>query len=618
VNPGAAEHSGGEVDLERLKVFLLEVGRALGLAGTAVSETQERLARIAAANGAHDARVVVLPTALMIDMDGAGGSTVEAVPQLTGTLRLDQISVLYGLVKRAEHGELPLADGLREVRAIRAMRPRHGRVVTVLGHTMMTVGLCLVLQPTLLDAAVAAVFGALVGTLILLARGHRVLNVLIPVLATMIVSALTFVAVREGVVDPGLRTLIAPLITFLPGGMLTTATVELASGEMVAGASRLVYGGMQLLLLAFGIIAGVELAGLPSGYALADSQQNLLGWWGPWLGVLLFGAATAVYFSAPRGTLRWLLLVLFAAWLGQLAGGWLVGPDVSGFFGALVMTPVALAVADLPGGPPSQVTFLPAFWLLVPGAIGLIGVTEVVGNPAAAGLEDLVDPLASIVAIALGVLCGASMYRGLAATPWRPHRLPWSRSHPERAKRADRPVPMVVTTATTSGQENTMTTLTVWKFDTPQGADEAVSTLEVLAKQELITIHDAATVSWAIGAKKPKTRQLRHLTSGGAMSGMFWGMLFGLIFLVPFLGAAIGAAAGALAGSLTDVGINDQFIKKVRDEIAPGTSALFLMSGDAVVEKVRSAMDDGGHAPELLRSNLTTEQEVALREMMSS
>jgi uncharacterized membrane protein/uncharacterized membrane protein YjjP (DUF1212 family) len=604
--------SGGEADLELLRAVLLEVGRSLALAGTAVSETQERLARIATANGAPHARVVVFPTALLIDVHGAGGSTVEAVPQLTGTLRLDQISVLYGLVRRAEHGELPLADGLRRVRAIRSMRPRHGRVVTVLGHTVMTVGLCLVLQPTLFDAAVAAVFGALVGTLILLARGHHVLSVLIPVLATTIVSALTFVAVRQGIVEPGLRTMIAPLITFLPGGMLTTATVELASGEMVAGASRLVSGGMQLLLLAFGIVAGVEIAGLPSETVLDDTAANLLGWWGPWLGVVLFGTATAVYFSAPRGTLRWLLLVLFAAWLGQLAGDRLVGPGVSGFFGALVMAPVALAVADLPGGPPSQVTFLPAFWLLVPGAIGLIGVTEVVGNPAAAGLEDLVDPLASIVAIALGVLCGVSMYRGIAGSPWLRRR-----SHQRRARRADRRIPMVVT-ADTNGRESTMTTLTVWKFDSPTGADAAINTLEILAKQELITIHDAATVSWPRGAKKPKTRQLRNLTAGGAMSGMFWGMLFGLIFLVPFLGAAVGAAAGALSGSLSDVGIDDQFIKRVREEISPGTSALFLMSGDAVVEKVKSAMDDGGHAPELLRSNLTTEQEVALREMMSS
>jgi uncharacterized membrane protein YjjB (DUF3815 family) len=206
--------------------------------------------------------------------------------------------------------------------------------------------------------------------------------------------------------------MIASLTTFLPGSMLTTATVELASGEMVAGASRLVFGALQLLLLAFGIVAGAELAGLPRADALHDTHAEVLGWWAPWLGVVVYGVAAAAYFSAPRGALRWLLVVLLTAWIGQRLGGWLIGADISGFIGAFAMTPVALAVSRLPGGPPSQVTFLPAFWLLVPGALGLLGVAETVAQPSA-GLQQLIQPLGSIVAIALGVLCGAAADRGL-------------------------------------------------------------------------------------------------------------------------------------------------------------------------------------------------------------
>jgi uncharacterized membrane protein YjjB (DUF3815 family) len=88
---------------------------------------------------------------------------------------------------------------------------------------------------------------------------------------------------------------------------------------------------------------------------------------------------------------------------------------------------VALGVARLPGAPPAQVTFLPAFWMLVPGAVGLIRITEAVGNPAGAQLQSLVQPLASIIAIALGVLCGTSLYAGIAArrrTATEPHRRP--------------------------------------------------------------------------------------------------------------------------------------------------------------------------------------------------
>jgi uncharacterized membrane protein YjjB (DUF3815 family) len=296
----------------------------------------------------------------------------------------------------------------------------------VLGYAAMTVGLCLVLQPTPTDVAIAAGFGVLVGAFILAARGRQTLTVLVPVLSAMAISALSFAAVKHGIADPGLRTLIAPLVTFLPGGVLTTAVIELASGEMVAGASRLVFGGVQLLLLAFGIVAGVELAGLPSEAILQDEPANLLGWWAPWLGVIVFGCAAALYFSAPRGALRWLLLVLLAAWIGQRIGDVVVGPDVSGFFGALTMTPVALAVARLPGAPPPQVMFLPAFWLLVPGALGLIGVTEVVGNPAQASIEALVTPVGAIISISLGILGGVSLYRGIASAP------PWVRGRGTR------------------------------------------------------------------------------------------------------------------------------------------------------------------------------------------
>lgn len=160
-----------------------------------------------------------------------------------------------------------------------------------------------------------------------------------------------------------------------------------------------------------------------------------------------------------------------------------------------------------------------------------------------------------------------------------------------------------------------MGTLTVWKFDTASGADDATETLRELASQHLITIHDAATVRWDEGKRKPKTTQLHNLAGEGALGGAFWGMLFGLIFFVPLLGAAVGAASGALAGSLRDVGIDDGFINRVRDEVTPGTSALFVMSSDAVMDKVREAFS--GNRPELIFTNLSNEQETAIREVFA-
>ncbi|MFJ8013691.1 DUF1269 domain-containing protein [Streptomyces sp. NPDC096339] len=160
------------------------------------------------------------------------------------------------------------------------------------------------------------------------------------------------------------------------------------------------------------------------------------------------------------------------------------------------------------------------------------------------------------------------------------------------------------------------TTLTVWKFPTPEGAQQAETALLTLQKEQLIQVHDAAVVTWPEDRGNPKTRQLNNLTGAGALTGTFWGMLFGLLFFVPLLGAAVGAAAGAIGGSLTDVGIDDRFIDDVKSEVKPGTSALFLLSSDAVIERVRGAFPEV--RAQLIRSNLSHEQERQLREVFAA
>src|SRR5436305_4005804 len=116
-----------------------------------------------------------------------------------------------------------------------------------------------------------------------------------------------------------------------------------------------------------------------------------------------------------------------------------------------------------------------------------------------------------------------------------------------------------------------MATLSAIKFETPDGANQGLALVADLQRQNLITVQDAATVTWPEGAKKPKTKQANNLTGSGALSGAFWGMLFGLLFFIPFLGLAIGAAMGALAGGMSDYGIDDNFLKTVRDKGTPGT-----------------------------------------------
>jgi uncharacterized membrane protein YjjB (DUF3815 family) len=134
------------------------------------------------------------------------------------------------------------------------------------------------------------------------------------------------------------------------------------------------------------------------------------------VGVLVFGIGTYLHFVAPRGSLLWLCLVLYVAWIGQTAGNLVLGGYLGSFIGAVALTSVAYAARRRFNGPPIPVLFLPSFWLLVPGAIGVAGLPQLVSSDAAGALRDSQNMVFTIVSIAIGVVVGAGLGELLPAT----------------------------------------------------------------------------------------------------------------------------------------------------------------------------------------------------------
>lgn len=163
-----------------------------------------------------------------------------------------------------------------------------------------------------------------------------------------------------------------------------------------------------------------------------------------------------------------------------------------------------------------------------------------------------------------------------------------------------------------------MATLTILKFDTVDGADQMAALLDDLEKQRLITVQDAAVVTWPKDKKKPKTRQLHHMAGIGALDGAFWGLLFGVLFFIPLLGMAVGAGLGALGGMFADLGIDNSLIDGVREKLVPGTSALFLLTSGAQLDRIADQVNRRGLKFELINSNLSQEEEGKLRETFAS
>jgi uncharacterized membrane protein len=132
-----------------------------------------------------------------------------------------------------------------------------------------------------------------------------------------------------------------------------------------------------------------------------------------------------------------------------------------------------------------------------------------------------------------------------------------------------------------------------------------------MSKEHLVELEDAAIVVRKEDGKA-KVTQANNLVGAGALGGAFWGMLIGLLFMAPWLGLALGAVGGAIGGKLTDVGIDDEFIKEVGENIDPGQSALFLLIRKSTPDKLLDELK--GADARVYQTSLTKEDEAKLKE----
>jgi len=159
-----------------------------------------------------------------------------------------------------------------------------------------------------------------------------------------------------------------------------------------------------------------------------------------------------------------------------------------------------------------------------------------------------------------------------------------------------------------------MSTFVAIEYDDPHKAQEVRLTLVKLQREYLIDMEDAV-VAVKDGEGNVKLHQAVNLTAAGAVSGGFWGSLIGLLFLNPLLGAAVGAAAGAASGALTDVGINNDFMKQLAEGLQPNTSVLFVLVRKSTPEKVLEEIKEYGGT--VLQTSLSHDDEAKLQAALS-
>jgi uncharacterized membrane protein len=166
------------------------------------------------------------------------------------------------------------------------------------------------------------------------------------------------------------------------------------------------------------------------------------------------------------------------------------------------------------------------------------------------------------------------------------------------------------------GTGGEMTAFTAWKFDEPDGADRALQLLRGAADEGLVHIIDHAVVSWPVGVAQPRVSQGHEETWRSTGWGAFWGLLFGALFAVPVLGVAAGAVLGAVSQATARLGISQEQLERIRDEITEGTSGLFAVTDSGDLDRIGERFR-GVHM-KLVESNLTDAERKVLLDTFGS
>jgi uncharacterized membrane protein YjjP (DUF1212 family) len=392
----------------RIRSLLAHLGTAMVATGETVHEVEEELVALGAHLGYPDLQVAAGPTGITVGLRAGGVASFQSG---RATLRLDQAvdvrRILYQLL-RDELGVRPATD---QIVALPAKEPRYRSWLVWPGSVGVAVGIALILQPGLPNLAVSAVAAVVVAVLARLARSNQLLATLLPTVAAFAAAAVVFGAADLGLLDGALRTLLPPLAVMLPGALLVTGMAELAAGDMVAGSSRLTYGIVQLLLLSLGVVAAAQLLRVDPAL-VGNVRVHDLGWWAAPVGLVLISVCVCVLESTSLRLLPWILVVLGVAFAAQWGGQELAGAAVGSFAGAVAASLGAFVCEAIRPRLPRLVIFMPAFWLLVPGSLGLLSVTQLAINPGQTTTTGI-DVVAVVTAIALGLLVGSAVARSV-------------------------------------------------------------------------------------------------------------------------------------------------------------------------------------------------------------
>ncbi|MDH2415996.1 threonine/serine exporter family protein [Nocardioides sp. CER19] len=386
----------------------------LALASSAEGvERLERFVRRAAAPYGTEIVLVVLPEQVVLQEECPGRARSAVVRAAPGVFRLDQVAALKRALARIEDG-MPAADACALLDGVEAQRPRWPWWVRALGVAMFAAGFAPSVVASWQEVGAASLLGLLMGLLVVGAGGTRAEG-LVPFIGAFAVTVLGLTVLSDLSATTGVTLLVIPaLFITVPGDTLSAAAGELLTGNLTAGAVRLVLALFVLGLIVVGIVAGAGVTGHVD--ALSETLPEpalpyvvlLAGW-------VVFAGGLVLAFNAEPLVFVWLVPSVIATYVLQDGATRLGGSVVGTLVAGAVLGAFANLVDRVDAAPPRLILVLGGFFVLTVGGLGVRGVTAMFGGDVVSGIQNLADFGLQVPTVALALALGV-----LVTDWWRP------------------------------------------------------------------------------------------------------------------------------------------------------------------------------------------------------
>ncbi len=381
--------------------FTLRLGQALHRYGTPAHRLEEQM-RLVSQRLGLEARFFSTPTAIFASFGPPEALRTCLIRTEPGAMDLGRLARLDTVAEDVIHDRLSAEKGGALVEAILAEPPRYGRLPILLCWALAAGAWARLFGGSVREMAVAALGSFLVGLLdSRMQRNPSTGWVLEPVGAILVSALAVLAASLLGPVSVQVATL-AGLIVLLPGLSLTVALNELATRNLISGASRLTGAALVFLELGFGVALGSRLAAVLPLPMTALPPPTLPAWTELLaLPVALF--SVSILFRARPRDWGWIALAGTLAFTGSRLGALLLGPQLGAFLGALIAG-VASNLLGRVRDRPTIIALVPAIMLLVPGSIGFRSLESLMARDVLAGVDTAFSMLMVAVALVAGLL----------------------------------------------------------------------------------------------------------------------------------------------------------------------------------------------------------------------